>query len=335
MRTSTTCGTARRALLLGGILLLAAALVLSLFAGTQDVSAGELLRALLHPEAAAPAALVLRYARLPRALGGLLCGAGLSASGLLLQEALSNDLASPGVIGVNAGAGFFVLLGVLAAPGNSLVRIGAAFLGAGAAAGLVLGISKLAGSGRYTILLTGVAVSSLFSAGINTITTFFPETAPDRAAFSLGGLQGITTAQLAAAFPVILAGILAALFLSRGMDLLRLGDEAALGAGLNVSLCRVLAIADAALLAAASVTLCGLVGFVGLIIPNLIRRRVDGAGPQLLFGTLYGSSFLVLCDVAARSWFYPYELPVGLLLSFLGAPFFLLVLIRRKRRAKL
>lgn len=335
MRTSTTCAAGRKALLLGGVLLLAAALALSLFAGTQDVSAGELARALWHPQGAETAALVLRYARLPRALGGLLGGAALSVSGLLLQEALSNDLASPGVIGVNAGAGFFVLLAVLFFPGSALLRIGAAFLGAGAAAGLVLCIAALAGSGRYTILLTGVAISSLFTAGINTITAFFPETAPDRAAFTLGGLQGITGAELASAAPVILVGILLALLLSRGLDLLRLGDEAALGAGLNVPLCRGLAIALASLLAAAAVTLCGLVGFVGLIIPNLIRSRVDGAGPQILFGTLYGSSFLVLCDVAARSWFYPYELPVGLLLSFLGTPFFLLVLIRRKRRAKL
>ncbi|WP_194608171.1 FecCD family ABC transporter permease [Clostridium vitabionis] len=325
----------KRLLLLGGIPLLLFSLLLSLFGGAGSLSLADLLGALRNPQDAGSSMLVLRYARLPRALAGLLSGAALSASGLLLQEALSNDLASPGIIGINAGAGFFTLLAILAVPGSSGLRVAAAFLGAGLAAALVLGISHLAGSARFTILLTGVAVSSLFTAGINTITSFFPETAPDKAAFTIGGLQNISTLQLTYAFPPILIGILAALLLAPRIDLLRLGDEAAYGVGLNPRVLRAAAILLATLLASAAVTLSGLISFVGLIIPNIIRRRTDGIFPQILFCALYGASFLILCDTAARSLFYPYELPVGLLLSFLGCPFFLVVLVRRKRRIKL
>lgn len=335
MSTSTAPGKSERLLLSGGIPLLLFSLFLSLLSGTRDISSADFWAALWHTQEEGQAAMVLRYARLPRVLEGLLSGASLSVSGLLLQEALSNDLASPGIIGVNAGAGFFTLLAILAMPGSPELRIVAAFLGAGIAAGLVLFISHLAGGTRFTIILTGVAVSSLFTAGINTVTTFFPETSPDKAAFTIGGIQNVSLSQLTAAFPLILIGILLSLILAQRVELLRLGDEAAYGVGLNVRVCRAAAIALAALLAAAAVTLSGLISFVGLIIPNMIRRKTLGVFPQLLLCTLYGSSFLILCDLAARTLFYPYELPVGLLLSFLGAPFFLVILVQRKRRAKL
>lgn len=335
MSTSMKSGRNENLLLLCGIPLLLFSLFLSLFSGTADISVSDFWTAFRHAQQEDSAAMVLRYARLPRALAGLLSGASLSVSGLLLQEALSNDLASPGIIGVNAGVGFFTLLAILTVPGSSELRIAAAFLGAALAAGLVLAISHLAGGTRFTIILTGVAVSSLFTAGINTVTTFFPETAPDKAAFTIGGIQNVSFTQLTAVFPLILAGILLSLILAPRVELLRLGDEAAYGVGLNVRLCRALAITLAALLAAAAVTFSGLISFVGLIIPNIIRRRPVGVLPQLLFCLIYGSSFLILCDLAARTLFYPYELPVGLLLSFLGAPFFLVILVQRKRRAKL
>ena len=124
-----------------------------------------------------------------------------------------------------------------------------------------------------------------------------------------------------------------ALIISGGIDLFALGDEAAAGIGLNVMACRNLAVFAATILAGAAVSLCGLLSFVGLIIPNLIRLLpAEHFRSRLVLCMLYGSSFLVFCDIIARTLFYPYELPAGLLLSVLGSPFFIWILIRRRRR---
>ena len=269
--------------------------------------------------------------RLPRALAAVCCGAGLSVSGLLLQESLHNRLASPGVIGVNAGAGLFVLLAALIAPHSTVLKGGAAFLGAICAVALVYGISRRAGGSKSTVVLSGVAVSSLMSAFTQGIITFFPETVTDKVSFSLGGLKGIDPAQLTVSAILVAAALLGAFLLSGGIDLFPLGDEAAEGLGLDVKRCRALAVLCAAVLAGAAVSLCGLLSFVGLMVPNLIRLA-SGAlcRKRICLCILWGGSFLLICDVIARSAFYPYELPAGLLLSCFGAPFFIWLLIRRR-----
>ncbi|MBQ7678249.1 MAG: iron chelate uptake ABC transporter family permease subunit, partial [Butyrivibrio sp.] len=154
-----------------------------------------------------------------------------------------------------------------------------------------------------------------------------------RLSFTLGGLSLATWRQLAVAVPVMLAGCILTLLLARGMDLFALGDETAHGLGLEVRRTRVLAICAATALASAAVGICGLISFVGLIVPNLLRiAGIRETRHAFAACFLYGGSFLLLCDVLARTIAWPYELPVGLLLSILGAPFFLWLLIRRGKR---
>ena len=280
------------------------------------------------------ASLILHKVRLPRMLGGLVCGSALSVSGLLLQYAMSNELCSPGIIGINSGAGLFVLLAAIFFPGQMAARGMFAFAGALTSALFVYLIGLKAGASKTRIVLAGVAVSSLMNAGINVIVTLFPETVTDKVAFSLGGLVHIPVTQLKFSGAVTCACCLAAILLAGGLDLFPLGDETAAALGLPVEKYRFACIGVAALLAAAAVSLCGLLGFVGLIIPNVFRMlRVSSAGKKVRLCILWGSSFLIVCDLLAARLFYPYELPAGAVLSCLGAPFFIFVLMRRSRHS--
>ena len=279
---------------------------------------------------------ILLYARLPRSVGCVLAGAALAGAGFLLQTVLNNALASPGILGVNAGAGLAVILSALVLPGSVGARTAGAFLGAFLTVMLVYGVARAAGASRTTLVLSGVAVSSLFSAFTDTLITFFPETVMDKAAFSLGGFFAVTIPTLTTAGPVILLAGLGTVLLGRWLDILALGDEVAASLGLSVELCRALALLLAAALAGAAVCIAGLIGFLGLIVPHILRRLIgsDDHRRLALLTLLGGSCLTLLCDMAARLLFAPYELPVGILLAVLGVPFFLYLLFKQGRRAR-
>ena len=279
------------------------------------------------------ARLILFKIRIPRTVAALVCGAALSVSGLILQTTLNNTLASPGIIGINSGAGFFVLVVSLIFPFGALARTLGAFAGSVLAVLIVYFISEKAGVSKTTLILAGVAVSSLMSAGIDVVITLHPEIVADKVAFNLGGFQNISISSLYFAIPVIVAGIVILIFLSGGIDLFALGDEAAYGLGLNVRACRIAAILISGILAGCAVSICGLLGFVGLIIPNFVRLSDKANTKSSIFMCMIlGADFLMFCDLIARFLFYPYELPVGLFLSCLGSPFFIWMLIRKKKR---
>lgn len=318
-----------------GLALVAFLAVASLVAGSASLGAAEAASALLGRAASAKAQLIVWGVRVPRTLAAIVCGAALASAGLLLQSSLDNDLAAPSVMGVNSGAGLGALLAALLAPQQPLVRALAAFAGALASTLVVYLISRRAGVARSTLVLSGVAVSSLMSAGVDVIITVRPDLVTDRVAFSLGGFSSVSADALGLAAPVVLAALVAGLLLAPGVDLFALGDEAAFGLGLDVRRHRLLAIGCSALLSAAAVSVCGLLGFVGLIVPNLVRM-VGRAGTArgLALCCVWGAALVLGCDLVARLAFYPYELPVGLILSALGAPFFILMLTRRHQRGR-
>lgn len=311
--------------------------LLALFAGTKGLSFSEGLAAvrdgIFGEGMERGAQTILLQLRLPRACAAVLCGAALSVSGLLLQLSLNNTLASPGIIGVNAGAGLFVLIASLFFPYAAFVSSASAFLGALCAVFIVYLISGRAGITKTTLVLSGVAVSSLMTAGIDILITVHPEIVVDKIAFSLGGFQNLSVASLRIASPVILLSLVGAFLLSGGIDLFQLGDEAAFGLGLNVRFFRLTAIAVSGILAGAAVSVCGLLGFVGLLIPNFIRMvSRHKTKRNIILCSLLGADFLLFCDLLSRVLFFPYELPVGLFLSCLGSPFFIWMLISKKKR---
>lgn len=308
-------------------------LAVSLFVGAWNIQFKEILLFLSGGSVKSSVADVIIYARLPRIISSYLCGMALALSGLLLQAALNNPLASPGIIGINSGAGFFVVMASVIFPSVFLSRFIAAFLGAMMTSLFVLGIAKKARSSRTTIVMSGIAISSLMSAGIDAVITIRPEAVMDKTAFSIGGFAAVTMEPVRYAAPCMFIGLIGAFLISSRLNVLLLGDEIASSLGLNVSLCRYLSIGFAAILAASAVCIGGLISFVGLIVPH-ITRNIIGSDYKWLgpFTALVGGCFLLLCDTLARVIFSPYEVPVGIILSFLGAPFFLYLLLNKKRR---
>ena len=240
---------------------------------------------------------------------------------------LNNAMASPNVIGVNAGAGLAALCAAALWPAHPNAVQPAAFAGALAAALLVYGLALGAGVSRTTLVLAGLAVSGMLTAGMNTIKLLYPDAIAGASDFLVGGLSGVTLSGLKGAVLYLITGTLLAL------NVLCLGEQSAASLGLHIGAVRFLGILAAALLAGAAVSFAGLLSFVGLLAPHIARRLVGNNHRILLpAAMLLGAAFVVLCDVLARCLFAPFELPVGILLSLIGGPFFLGLLLHGRGR---
>ena len=306
--------------------------VLSICLGAVGLTPGQLVGALLQGQDNSLTGRIVWFVRLPRTLASLLTGAALAVSGVVIQTVLHNPLAAPNIIGVNAGAGFAVALAAVCFPGKMGQLPWLSFLGAMGAVALVLVISQLTGASKITLVLGGVMISSLFNAAIDALLTFQPDALTGYADFRVGSFRDITMARVEQAALPILAGLLASVLAASPLEILSLGDETAASLGLPVRPVRTVLLLLAAVLAGAAVNLAGIIGFVGLIVPHFVRRLVgEKLLPLLLASTFGGAAFVALCDTAARTLFAPYELPVGVVLSFLGVPAFLWQLLRSRR----
>ena len=331
LRTSSVGNKGRAGLiaLLAGLLALSG--VASLAFGAVSIPPGEVIAALLGRGSGAAASIVL-YARLPRLCGCLLAGAALACAGVIIQGVLNNPLAAPNVIGVNSGAGLATALCCALAPGAVRLTPIAAFLGALVGVLLVLFIAERAGAARITLVLAGVAMSSMFGAGIDAVVTFVPDALSGYTDFRVGGVKNLSMARLAPAFWVILIALLIALSLSNELDLLLLGRETAQSLGLPAKWLRLALLMVAAALAGAAVSFAGLLGFVGLLVPHIMRRLLgEDSFPLLLSSALGGGLLLTVCDLTARLIFAPFELPLGVVLSLTGGPFFIWLLLKQRR----
>lgn len=292
----------------------------------------QLVSALYGREPSDPVWRILVHVRLPRTLAGFAAGGALAVAGALIQSVLNNAMASPNVIGVNAGAGFFAMLAVTLTPGMAGALPAASFFGALCTALFVYALAVKAGLSRTTLILAGIAVSSILTAGVNAITLLFPDDVIGATGFMLGGFSGVTLSSVGGAAWYLLAGLLLAFVLAADLNVLQLGEESAQSLGLHLGRTRFLAILAAALLAGGAVSFAGLLGFVGLLVPHMARRLTGHDNRWLLPACLLlGGAFVLLCDVLARVLFAPFELPVGIVMSLLGGPFFLVMLLRRKR----
>lgn len=307
-----------------------AAAVLSLCLGAVTVSPGELAAVVFGGQRTGTAAQILLYVRIPRTLGCLLAGAALACSGAIIQTVLANPLAAPNIIGVNSGAGVGAALCCALFPTAAAALPFASFAGAFAGVMLVLLIAERAGASRITLVLAGVAISGMFSACIDAVLTVYPDALIGYSDFRIGGMANLTVQRIAPAGWMIVFCLAAAFVFSNEMDVLALGSDTAQSLGLPVRRVRVLLLMIAAALAGAAVSFAGLLGFVGLIAPHMARRLVGSEGRFLLPACAFGgAALLTVCDILARALFAPYELPVGIVLSLAGGPFFLWLLFRR------
>ena len=274
---------------------------------------------------------IFLYVRLPRTAASLICGAALAVSGAVIQGVLANRLASPSIIGVNAGAGLAVTLCTAFGIYGGLRLSFFAFIGAFVTVMAVSLIARKIGASRGTLILLGVAVNSLLNAFSDTVITFIPEVGIMSNDFKIGEFSNVTYSKLLPSC-ILIAVSLAILFtLTNELDVLTLGDDNARTLGLNTSVIRTLFLMLAAVLAGCAVSLAGLLSFVGLIVPHAVRRVAGSKSSHLLpLCAIFGAAFVCFCDTAARTFFAPYEIPVGIIMAFLGAPFFVFILIKGK-----
>lgn len=313
------------------VLLLAAAFFALRF-GSVPLSSDEFWGGMLGKEGYHTYTLIFYSSRLPRVLGAVLAGIAFSQAGTLLQRVTDNPLASPSILGINAGAGFAVLLLLVCFPLAYAALPLAAFAGALLATFLILGVARSAGMSRTVIVLAGVALSALFQAGISFLSVIDPDALASYVDFSVGGLHGVTMDDLLFPALLILACLVVSQLLSRKLALFCLGDTLAGSLGVPVKRVRLLSLIAAAASAAAAVSFTGLIGFVGLIVPHTARTLVKGSmRGELCLAPMLGAALLLIADLFARTLFAPTEIPVGVFTALLGVPFFLALVVRRKR----
>jgi iron complex transport system permease protein len=279
---------------------------------------------------------VLWAIRLPRVVLGALVGAGLAICGAALQGIFRNPLADPSLIGVSSGASLgaaaVIVLGITTL-GLATLPV-AAFLGALLATLAVYALARHDGRTEVvTLLLTGLAVAAIAGAGVG-LATFVAddEELRDIVFWTLGSVGGATWDQVIAAAPFVITGLVLLPFMARDLDLMTLGEREATHLGVDTERTRVSVIVLTALATGAGVAVAGIVGFIGLVVPHLVRL-VAGPGHRLLLpaSALAGASLLLLADLASRTVVSPAELPLGVVTALVGGPFFLWLLHRTRR----
>ncbi len=325
-------GASRRtAVILLLLVLLLISIMAGLLFGSVPLKARDVFAYLLGGDVAPKTQVLIRTVRLPRVIGGLFAGIGLATAGVILQSVMNNTLASPGTIGVNSGSGFAVMLAMLLFPSALGVLPVAAFVGALLAALTVFSLAYFADSSRTTIVLAGITISSFLNAGINMIKLLNTEISVDLTSFLIGSLSGLTSKKLLLPCLCIAAAFAVSLLFATSLNVLSLGDDIARSLGLRVQLVRFMLLVIASLLSGSVVSYAGLLSFIGLIVPHICRRLFGNDARFLLpCSALLGGSFVILCDLLGRMLASPYELPAGIIMSLLGGPFFLYLLLHKK-----
>lgn len=301
------------------------------FGGTMTLSLGEMCHALFSRDFSDAAGNIFLYSRLPRAVASFLAGAALATAGAVLQTVLGNKLASPGIIGVNAGAGLGITICCACGVFSGWMASVSAFLGSLVVVLAIALFSRRSGVSRTTVILTGVAMNSVLNAISESLAVLDTDVAILSTEFRVGGFSAVSYQRLVPAAVLIVAALAVLLTLCNELDVVGLGDETAQGIGLAAGKYRLVFLFACAVLAGAAVSFAGLLGFVGLIVPHVARRLVGTESRRLLpMCLLSGGAFVTACDLAARTLFAPFELPVGILMAVIGGPAFVVLLIRFK-----
>ncbi len=321
---------------LGSVLLLVACACISISLGSKNIPVSTVFDVLVHPGANTVESAIV-YARIPRAIFGILIGASLGISGSIMQSITRNPIADPSILGVNTGASLFVVIGMRflhIQSGNEM--IGLAFLGALLTALCVYGIASIGkdGASPLKLALAGAAMSTALSSFVSTL--MLPDSQVMKAFrfWQVGSISGGTFDDVALLLPYVLIGTGIAILFASQLNALALGDEMATSLGVSVNRTRFIAALAGILLCAASTALAGPIGFVGLMVPHIVRLLV-GADMRvtLPLSALFGSILLLVSDSIGRLVIQPSELEVGIITALLGAPIFILVVRKVKMKS--
>lgn len=298
--------------------------------GSVEYTVAQVIQAFLSEEA--EARLIIWNVRLPRILCGGIVGICLSLAGCILQGVMRNHMASPSTIGVTSGASFVGYMMIVVFPQyQHMLPIGA-IAGSFATTMVIYTLAYDRGVSPVKMILSGMAVSAMFGAFNDIIKTFWADEVGHASGFMVGSLNGLVWDDFTMILPYMAAGVAVCCLLPAKMNILMLGDEMANSLGLRTERFRLFLIAASSLLAGASVAVAGLISFVGLIVPH-IARLIIGSDYKYLFPTsvLLGYLLVVSCDTLGRVIMPVGELPVSIVLSFIGAPFFLFLLRKKKK----
>lgn len=304
------------------------AMVASLTLGSVDISFSTIVHTLLG-NVQTTDEMVIWNIRFPRNIVGALVGANLAVSGAILQAVMKNPLADPGIVGVSSGAGLAGVIMLIFMPEASILLNPVAFVGAMLSAAAVYALAWKNGIRPTRIILAGVAVSAFLGSGISALLVFYSDKVQGALLWMVGGLSARSWPQVETLFPYTILGLVLALAGCKALTILSLGDETARGLGVPVERVRFSMTAVAALLAAGAVSVAGLIGFVGLVVPHIVRLIIGTDYKYVIPGSaILGAGVLVFCDTLGRVAFSPIEIPAGIIMAFLGAPFFLYLLRR-------
>lgn len=332
----------RPALAIAALLaLLAVAMLAGVGLGAVRVPPGDVVaavgRAVTGADAPAADAVIVDI-RLPRVLLAALVGACLATAGVLYQALFRNPLADPYILGISSGAGLGAIIAIVATGGGTIIRYGAvpagSFIGATLTIGLVVRLASARGRLDTTsLLLAGVAVSYTLAAMTSFIMVFARESMASVVFWMMGGLTSASWPYVAAVTPMFAVGLIVPLTYARALNLMLLGDERAGQLGVEVERFKLLVLGAGSLLVAAAVSVSGLIGFVGLMTPHMVRL-VLGPDHRLLVpaSAIGGAALMVVADLVARTVLAPVEIPVGIVTALAGGPFFVWLLVRREAR---
>lgn len=321
-------------LITAGMIVLLLLICISITQGTASISMDTVVKAFTNFDSRNPQHLMVIDLRLPRVLISGLIGAALAVAGAIMQGTTRNPMADSGLMGINAGAGFAIALCFAFMPGISYgMLIVFSFLGAALGALLINGIAASHKGGRspMDLVLAGAAISALLSALSQGIALGF-EAGRDVLFWTVGGVANVTWQQFYILAPVVLAALLCAFLLSPYVSILNMGEGVATGLGLNTALIHCLCTLVVLALAGISVSVVGSVSFVGLMIPHGARFLVGVDYKKIIpSAAVLGALLLVLADLGARTVNPPFEVPLGVITSLLGVPFFLYLSHKTRR----
>lgn len=311
------------------ILLMAA---LSILYGAKEIDVMTIQNAIFQFDPTNVDHQIIMSSRLPRVIGTMLIGCALSVSGALMQGITRNYLASPGIMGISDGSILAVTLSMILLPeASDLQRIIFSFAGSALGAGIVFGLGSILPNGLSPVRLAilGTIIGTFLSSFASALAIYF-QISQDIGFWYHARLHQLQLEQVGLAIPFVVAGMLAALRISRSVTVLSLGEEVAVSLGQRTTVVKVLAAAAVMLLTGSAVALAGKIAFVGLIIPHIVRFLV-GADYKWVIpcSGVLGAIFLALSDIVSRFLNYPFETPVGVITSLIGVPFFL-YLARKK-----
>ncbi len=298
--------------------------------GTMDLSLKDIVRAIFFEDEGINRQIVWNI-RLPRTLVAAFVGICLSLSGAIMQGVMRNPLASPDILGVSSGAGLVAFLFLIVFPNLFYLVPMGAFIGALVTTMIIYFLAYQNGINPLRIVLAGVAVNAFIGGIMNVIIMFYPDDLAGVSGFLVGSLSARSWSHFISLCPYAVIGIILAFIIPAKMNVLMLGDDMAIGLGMNVERTRTFFIIISSILAAAAVSVVGMIGFVGLIVPH-IARLIIGSDYRYLTpaSTFLGAGVVMLCDTLGRNIFKPVEISVGVIMAVFGAPFFLYLLREKK-----